>query len=293
LDWGKTKFFLGEVARNFTRNAAMQITAIGTVAVTIVLLGAFLFVRATLAGLGTDLLSQIEISVYTTNDATPKQVASLQSALRADPRVASVEFIPKKQGLVEMKDRVKGEIDMSLLTENPLPDKLRVKVKAPENVAAVAASAQKMPGVANAVFGQDVVAKMLRLGSVLRAIGIGVIVVFVLVAGIIISNTIRLTVFARRREIAIMQLVGATNTYIRMPFICEGLLDGILGAGIALALLAIAKSTLWPRLLEALPGFSLANVRVDGTAMALELLLVGALVGAVASWISVGRYLRT
>ncbi|HEY8321833.1 MAG TPA: permease-like cell division protein FtsX [Candidatus Baltobacteraceae bacterium] len=293
MDWGKTKFFLGEVARNFTRNAAMQITAIGTVAVTIVLLGAFLFVRATLAGLGTDLLSQIEISVYTTNDATPKQIASLESALRADPRVASVEFIPKKQGLVEMKDRVKGEIDMSLLTENPLPDKLRVKVKAPETVAAVAASAQKMPGVANAVFGQDVVAKMLRLGSVLRGIGIGVIVVFVLVAGIIISNTIRLTVFARRREIAIMQLVGATNTYIRMPFICEGLLDGILGAGIALALLAIAKSTLWPRLLEALPGFSLANVRIDGTAMALELLLVGALVGAVASWISVGRYLRT
>ncbi len=293
MDWGKTKFFLGEVARNFTRNAAMQITAIGTVAVTIVLLGAFLFVRATLAGLGTDLLSQIEISVYTTNDATPKQVAALESALRADPRVASVEFIPKKQGLIEMKDRVKGEIDMSLLTENPLPDKLRIKVKAPENVPAVAAAAQKMPGVANAVFGQDVVAKMLRLGSVLRGIGIGVIVVFVLVAGIIISNTIRLTVFARRREIAIMQLVGATNTYIRMPFICEGLLDGILGAVIALALLALAKSTLWPRLLEALPGFSLANVRVDGTAMALELLLVGALVGAIASWISVGRYLRT
>jgi cell division transport system permease protein len=271
----------------------MQITAIGTVAVTIVLLGAFLFVRATLAGLGTDLLSQIEISVYTTGDATPKQVAALESALRADPRVASVEFIPKKQGLVEMKDRVKGEIDMSLLTENPLPDKLRIKVKAPETVPAVAAAAQKMPGVANAVFGQDVVARLLRLGTVLRAIGIGVIVVFVLVAGIIISNTIRLTVFARRREIAIMQLVGATNTYIRMPFICEGLLAGVLGAGVALLLLAIAKSTLWPRLLEALPWVALNGAAVSGTTMALELIAVGALVGAVASWISVGRYLRT
>ena len=293
MDWGKTKFFLGEVQRNFTRNAAMQITAIGTVAVTIVLLGAFLFVRAMLAGLGTDLLSQIEISVYTTNDATPKQIATLQSTLRADPRVASVDFIPKKQGLLELKGRVKGTIDMSLLTENPLPDKLRVKVKAPETVAAVAAAAKRLPGVADAMYGADLVARLLRLGSVLRAIGLGVIAVFVLVAGIIISNTIRLTVFARRREIAIMQLVGATNTYIRMPFICEGLLDGILGAAIALALLAIAKSTLWPRLLEALPGFSLGNAHVDGTAMALELLAVGALVGAVASWISVGRYLRT
>jgi cell division transport system permease protein len=293
LDWGKTKFFLGEVVRNFTRNAAMQITAIGTVAVTIVLLGAFLFVRAALAGLGTDLLSQIEISVYTTSDATPAQIATLERTMRADPRVRSVEFIPKKQGLLELKNRVKGTIDMSLLTENPLPDKLRVKVKAPETVPAVATAAQKLPGVANAVYGQDLVARMLRLGSVLRGIGIGVIVVFVLVAGIIISNTIRLTVFARRREIAIMQLVGATNTYIRMPFICEGLLDGILGAAIALALLAAARATLWPRLLEALPGFSLNAVRVDGTVLALELLLVGALVGAVASWISVGRYLRT
>ena len=86
----------------------------------------------------------------------------------------------------------------------------------------------------------------------LRRVGIGVIAVFFAVAGIIISNTIRLTVFARRREIAIMQLVGATNTYIRLPFICEGLLDGIIGALLAVGLLAIARATLWPRLLEAL-----------------------------------------
>jgi cell division transport system permease protein len=293
LDWGKSKFFLGEVLRNFTRNAAMQITAIGTVAVTIVLLGAFLFVRATLAGLGTELLNQIEISVYLTNDATPKQIDALQTALHADPRVSSVAFISKKQGLAELRARTKGTIDVSLLTENPLPDKLRVRVKAPETVPAVAASVQKLPGVANVMYGQTIVARLLQLGSVLRAIGIGVIVVFVFVAGIIISNTIRLTVFARRREIAIMQLVGATNTYIRMPFICEGLLDGLLGSAIALILLAIAKSTLWPRLLENLPWISLNGTHIDGTMMSLELLLVGALVGAVASWISVGRYLRT
>ncbi len=271
----------------------MQITAIGTVAVTIVLLGAFLFVRATLAGLGTEVLNQIEISAYMTGDATPAQVATVESALRADPRVLSVTFVSKKQGLADFRNQNRGTIDMSLLTENPLPDKLRVKVKAPETVSAVAASIQRLPNVGNVVFASDLVARLLQAGSVLRSIGIGVIVVFIVVAGIIISNTIRLTVFARRREIAIMQLVGATNTYIRMPFICEGLLAGILGALVALALLAVAKLAVWPHLVENLSWLSLNNAHIDGTAMALELLLVGAVVGAVASWISVGRYLRT
>ena len=117
--------------------------------------------------------------------------------------------------------------------------------------------------------------------------------VFFAVAGIIIANTIRLTVFARRREIAIMQLVGATNTYIRLPFICEGLLDGVVGALCAIGLLAIARAALWPRLLEALPWAQLTVVPVDGRIFSARALVVGAAIGVVASWISVGRHLRT
>jgi len=295
LDWGKTKFFLGEVFRNFTRNAAMQATAIGTVAVTIVLLGAFLFVRSMLAGIGTQVVSQFEVAVYVAPDATQKQIDAIQTSMRADPRVQSVTFVSKKDGLAALRAQLKGVVDASIVTSNPLPDKIRIKVKDPTTVPAVAASARRLAGVQNVVFAQTLVKQMLQIGSVLRAVGIGVIVVFVLVAGIIISNTIRLTVFARRREIAIMQLVGATNTYIRMPFICEGLLDGLLGSALALAILAIAKGALWPRLVSGLSAVSLdwKAANVDGTALALELLLVGALVGAIASWISVGRYLRT
>jgi cell division transport system permease protein len=292
LDWGKAKFFLGEVGRNFTRNAGMQLTAIGTVAVTIVLLGAFLFVRSTLTGLGGDLLNQIEISVYLHPNVTAAQTTTLRREIAADPRVASVDFIPKAEGLREMRARVSGEIDTSLLDQNPLPDKLRVRVRDAAQVTAVAASMRKLSGVDNVVYGADEVRKLLQVGSVLRRVGIGVIVLFVLVAGIIISNTIRLTVFARRREIAIMQLVGATNTYIHMPFICEGLLEGVLGALLAALILAIAKTTLWPRLLDALPFVPL-NGAVALVPLFLELLLVGAAVGVVASWISVRRYLRT
>jgi len=281
------------VLRNFTRNTGMQMTAIGTVAITIVLLGLFLFVRAAVADAGRQFLDQISVSAYLRTDATPAQADAIAHFLAQDPRVASVQFVPKKQALAELRQRTQGTIDTALLTENPLPDKFRIKARITEEVPAIADSVRRLNGVENVVYGQKIVARMLQLGAVLRRVGIAVIVVFFLVAGIIISNTIRLTVFARRREIAIMQLVGATSTYIRLPFICEGLLDGFVGALLAVALLAIARATLWPRLLEALPWAQIAVSPVDPRVLAAELLVVGAAIGVLASWISVGRHLRT
>jgi cell division transport system permease protein len=293
LDSGKVKFFLSEVLRNFSRNTGMQITAIGTVAITIVLLGLFLFVRAALADAGNRLLDQIEISAYLRSDATPAQAAAIGDFLAKDPRIASAQFVPKKQGLAELRTRTRGAIDTELLTENPLPDKFRIKVRQPEQVDSVAATVRRLTGVDNVVYGQKIVQRLLALGGVLRRVSIGLILAFVGVASIIISNTIRLTVFARRREIAIMQLVGATNTYIRLPFICEGLLDGLVGALVALALLAGARAALWPRLLEALPWVQLRAMPVDARVLAAQLILTGVAIGVLASWISVGRYLRT
>jgi cell division transport system permease protein len=293
LDSGKVKFFLSEVLRNFSRNTGMQVTAIGTVAITIVLLGLFLFVRAALADAGNRLLDQIKISAYLRPDATPAQAAAIGDFLAKDPRIASAQFVPKKQGLAELRTRTRGAIDTELLTENPLPDKFRIKVRQPEQVDSVAATVRRLTGVDNVVYGQKIVQRLLALGGVLRRVGIGLILAFVGVASIIISNTIRLTVFARRREIAIMQLVGATNTYIRLPFICEGLLDGLIGALVALALLAGARAALWPRLLEALPWVQLRAMPVDARVLAAQLILTGVAIGVLASWISVGRYLRT
>ena len=293
MDWGKVKFFLGEVLRNFTRNAGMQATAIGTVAMTIVLLGAFLFIRDTLTGLGQDVLNQIEVSVYLTNDVSTQQTAEIRSELTKDPRVQSVAFVSKKQGLAELRERTHGVIDTGLLTENPLPDKLRVRVHDPQQVPAVADEVRHLKGVANVVYPQTIVARLLQLGGILRKVGLAVIATFLVVAGVIISNTIRLTVFARRREISIMQLVGATNMYIRMPFVCEGLLDGLLGTLIAVALLTGARIVLWPKLLLALPWVQLNASSVDVPMLILELFVVGGAIGVVASWISVGRHLRT
>jgi cell division transport system permease protein len=292
LDSGKVKFFLGEVLRNFTRNAGMQATAIATVAMTIVLLGCFLFAREALAGVGKNLLDQIEISVYFNTDATTAQEDAVRSSLAHDPRIASVQFVPKKQGLAELSAQTHGVIDTSLLTENPLPDKLRVRVHDAQLVATVASHLRSKTGVSNVVYPQTIIERMLALGGVLRRVGIILIGVLLFVAGIIISNTIRLTVFARRREISIMQLVGATNMYIRAPFIFEGLLAGLTGALIAVGLLTAARIALWPKLLIALPWVAFNTVSVKPAPLVLEMLLAGTAIGVIASWISVGRHLR-
>jgi cell division transport system permease protein len=289
VDWGRVQFFLGEVFANFTRNAAMQFTAIGTVAVTIVMLGTFLYVRDTVSSFGTGILKQIEIAVYLGDNVDDAQARTIEAKIAGDRRVTGVRYIPRKQGLREMRDRLGRDFDTSLLTANPLPNAFRVQVANADDVPAVAASISRVPGVAKADYAADTVTKLLRAAAVLGRIGLGMIGLLVITAAIIIANTIRLTVFARRREIAIMQLVGATNMYIRMPFIAEGILAGVLGALIAIAVLAVAQFEVIPKIAATLAFLPL---HVDGLQLAGELLLTGAAVGLVASWFSVGRYLR-
>jgi cell division transport system permease protein len=289
VDWGRVQFFLGEVFANFTRNAAMQFTAIGTVAVTIVMLGTFLYVRETLATFGQGILKQIEIAVYLDDNAGDAQAKTLAAKLAADDRITSARYVPRAQGLQEMRTRLGRDFDTSLLTANPLPNAFRVAVSNVDTVPAVAASIAKLPGVAKVDYAADTVTKLLRAADVIARIGMAMIGLLVLTAAIIIANTIRLTVFARRREIAIMQLVGATNMYIRMPFIAEGIVAGVVGAAVAIGVLAVAQTQVVPKIASTL---QFVPFHVNELQLAGELLLVGAAVGLVASWLSVGRYLR-
>ncbi len=289
MDWGKLKFFLGEVGNNFTRNAAMQFTAIGTVAVTIVLLGAFLYVRETVASFGTGVLSKIEVAVYLKDDVDDTRAKALSVRFAQDRRILGATYVPKRDGLRRMRTVLGGDFDTSLLTANPFPNAFHVSVREPGEVPAVAASIAKYPGVAKTDYAADTVTKLLRIADVLGRAGLVMIGLLVVTAAIIIANTIRLTVFARRREIAIMQLVGATNMYIRMPFIAEGMLAGILGATLALGVLFVARLELVPKLAATL---AFVPFHANEPLLAGECLAVGAAVGFVAAWFSVGRYLR-
>jgi cell division transport system permease protein len=293
MDFGRIRFFIAEVFANLTRNAGMQLTAVGTVAVTIVLLGAMLFVRESVTRVGAQVLSQIEISVYMTDSSNDAAAAELRKAIASDARVTDLRYIPKDQGFKEMSARLQGQVDTSLMTSNPLPNAFRLKVHLAKAVPSVAARIQKLPNVARVNYAQDVVAKMLRIADIVERVGLSIIAILLIVAAVIISNTIRLTVFARRREIAIMQLVGATRAYIRAPFIFEGLIDGLIGAGIAVGILAAARIELLPKLFGAIPFLPLGQITVNEHGIVVELLCAGAALGTFASWFAVGRYLRT
>lgn len=293
LDWGRVRFFLGEVAANFTRNKGMQFTAIATVAITIVMLGAFLYTREMLSKLSAGLLSRIEISAFLADRVDDKEGHAIAQRIAADSRVAGVTYIPKAEGLRQLRARLHGEIDTSLLTMNPLPNAIHIRVKNPEDVNGVARTIEKTRDVASVQYAQDAVTKVLRLTETLGRIGLTMILLLVFAAAVIIANTIRLTVFARRREISIMQLVGATNGYIRGPFLGEGLVAGVLGAAVAIAVLFVARAELVPKIMTTLAFVPFEIARVDEPRLALELLLAGAGVGIIGAWVSVSRHLRT
>ncbi|MBV8221981.1 MAG: FtsX-like permease family protein, partial [Candidatus Eremiobacteraeota bacterium] len=174
----------------------------------------------------------------------------------------------------------------------PLPSSFVVHTIDPGDVPPLAGELQAKPQVAFVNYGSKVTEKLLVIRRVLGTIGLGVIVLLLVATALIIYNTIRLTVFARQREITIMQLVGATNWTIRWPFVFEGLLTGLAGGLIGLLVLWPAYQTLAPKLTLNLPFLPLNLADVSVGHIALELVLVGAVVGMLASWLSVSRYLR-
>jgi cell division transport system permease protein len=292
LDWGKVRFFWAEVAQNFTRNFAMAVTAIGTIAISIVILGTFLFVRTSVDQTMKNILGQVAIAVYLHDDASGPAVDALMKSLQADPRVDSVRYVSKRQALINLRQSLRGQFNLNTLNTNPLPNAIIVHMLTPDDVPVLAADLKTKRVVANVNYGSIVTEKLLRVEKVATAVGLGVVALLIVATGLIMYNTIRLTVFARQREIRIMQLVGATGWAVRWPFVFEGILSGFFGAAVGLLALGIGYHALAPKLVVNLPFIPFNPAQVPLPHLALELLLVGVLVGMLSSMLSVGRYLK-
>ena len=293
MDWGKVRFFWAEVAQNFTRNLTMALTAIGTVAIAIVLLGVFLFLRQSFDLAIATVAGQINVRAYLKDDVRPAQMDAMVQALRADPRVASVRLIDKKHAMLDLRKQMRGQMNLDVINVNPLPNTIEIVPRDPYDAPAIASAVELKPGVAKVNDGGDVTNKLLKVDSVFSAAGIGIVAMLIIATVLLIYNTIRLTVFARQREIHIMQLVGATRWTVRWPFVFEGILSGAIGATAGLMVLTIAYRTLVPKIALNLPFLPLKLESVPAGHLALELLIVGTAVGMLASLVSVGRYLRT
>lgn len=288
------EYFIAEAVKSLRLNGLMSIASVSTVALSLLILGTFLMMVLNLNHLASVLESQVEISVYLQDGLGDRPMREIGTRITQLPGVTEVLFVSKEEALAKFKQRL-GE-QQSLLTalgdSNPLPNAFEVKVAKPEQVKEVAQAVSQFQGIENARFGQDVVEKLFQLTQMIRIFGLILIVFLAFAALFIISNTIRITVFARRREIGIMKYVGATDWFIRWPFLLEGMILGFGGALIAVLLLAQSYNMLTEKVYQSLAFLPLLPRYPFVNEICLFLLVAGAVIGALGSTISLRRFLK-
>lgn len=222
------EYFIKEAASSLRRNSLMSIASISTVALSLLILGVFLIMVLNLNNMASSLESQVQVNVYLKDGLSDVETRELGTKITKLPGVNQVLFIDKEEAMSRFKERL-GEqqsILKALDDTNPLPNAFEVKVDRPERVKPVAQAITQFKGVENAKFGQEMVEHLFALTKMVRIFGVILMAFLALAALFIISNTIRLTVFARRKEIGIMKYVGATDWFIRWPFLLEGMILG-------------------------------------------------------------------
>ena len=239
-------FFLREALRGLRRSSAPALAALLTVLLTALVLGVFIPIVQATTGTANEVRGRVVLDVYLQQGASPAERSEVQSALESTTNVKSVEFISKTEALAELGRKVTdtGE-KLELLGTNPLPDLFRVTPDDPDQLAVIEQSlAEQKPAAVDEVRNREgETDKILSATGLVKALAAGLAALLVFASIALVANTIRLSIFARRREVEVMKLVGATNWFIRWPFVIEGVIVGFFGGLLAVLLLAIAKQT--------------------------------------------------
>jgi cell division transport system permease protein len=224
------------------RNGLIAFAAVSTAFIALFLLGFALLLRDEFNLLVTQTEANVEVSVYLLDNISPDQQQNLQAMMQGMPEVATVRYESKAEAYQRFLQIFKNQPDLvQNVSADALPASFRVKLKDPEQFRTVAVRLQGQPGIDKIVDLKDFYDRLFRVTNVFKLGGIALALIMLVSAMALIGNTVRMAVFDRRQEIGIMRLVGATNWRIRVPFLVEGLIEGLLGAGIAIAALFIAE----------------------------------------------------
>jgi cell division transport system permease protein len=292
-------FFVKEAFRSISRNAIPSFAAMASVLVTVLVLGVFIPVVQATTGAANEVRGRVLVDVYLKRDATRQDVERVQALLRNTDHVGRVEYVSKARAYAQEKRRNPEAYE--LLGTNPLPDTFRVTPDKPDDVlklrdalapAAVSGGRTPIDGAIEQVKNRkDETTKILTATRVVKLAMGGLAVLLVIASVLLISNTIRLSLFSRRREVEVMKLVGATDSFIRWPFVIEGVVLGGLGGVIAVLLLGVGKVAFLDPLAS---DFALiAAPQTIGFALLAALLLVASVaVSAAGSSLSLRKFLR-
>ena len=288
------EYFIQEVFHSLRRNNWMTFASIGTVAVSLFVLGVFLILVLNMNRLAGMLESQVQISVYLEDHLTDRETRQIGYDIESLQGIDSVTYVDRETAKERLKERLGDQKYLldALSEDTPLPDAFEVTVTTPSVVESAAGAIAAMQGVEEAKYGQDVVEHLFDITRLMRIFGF---VLMGLLGGatlFIISNTIRLTVFARRKEIAIMKYVGATDWFIRWPFLLEGIVLGCIGGFIAAVALRSFYAAMAAKIYSTLAFFPLMPQYPFMNYVTLAILLAGIVIGAIGSVISLKRFLR-
>jgi cell division transport system permease protein len=290
------KFALSSAWQSFWRNLAVSLAAVLSITLILMLAGINLLVGHAFSQVLDGFRDKVsEISINVSDDTPLQNVTEFQQQLAADPRVVSVKFITKDQALAQFKADPNNVVFAQQLDGNPLDAKLQVRVRNLRDVAEIDTLARRWPGVDPTDptnYQGDFVNRMLGLSQWLNLAGVALLAALVVVSIVIVMNTIRTAVYHRRKEIEVMKLVGATEWFVRGPFVLEGIMTGLIAASIALSLLVIAYPPTVARFRADITFIPLTFDPAFVASLARDLLLGGALLGALGSYIGVRRYVR-
>ena len=286
-------FSLTRAWQGFWRNAVMSLAATATMVLMLLLLAGFWIIQTGLLAVLQFTEQKVEVVGYLQPNAQPNQIATLKAQLEAMPEVASVASIDRDTALERFRASMaaQGREDLTrYLDWNPLYASLEVKLVDPNNVRAVGDLLRADPNIRNVINIEDLVQRVLTVTNILRTAGTVVLVVVGIIVLFIIVNTIRLAVVARAEEIEIMRLVGASDAFIRWPFVFEGAFVGLLGALLALGILAAVADPIGEFMVD---FFRVLPLQFGSLTRDLVTLVMGAGVGLgiLGSWLSVRTYL--
>jgi cell division transport system permease protein len=285
-------FFLREALRGLRRSSAPALAALLTVVITALVLGVFIPIVQATTGTANEVRNRVVVDVYLKETATEADRTEVQRSLEGTAVVKSVEYISKDEALRELGRKVSDVSDkIELLGNNPLPSLFRVTPDDPDELNAVVARIPTLAAIDEVQNRESDTGKILSATGLVKGLGAVMAALLVFASIALIANTIRLSVFARRREVEVMKLVGATNWFIRWPFVIEGMIVGFLGGVLAILLLALAKTTFVDPLAERFELLAAPDT-IDFPLLVILLLVACVAVSALGSGITLRRFLR-
>lgn len=290
-NWG---FFLREAFKNLRLNLLMSLTAVTTTAVCVLILGVGMLVNAHVEGIIGQIGQNVAITAYFPKDASQVKIDEVRGSVEGYPEVKSVAYVSQDEALSRFKQMMadRPELAEGVKSEN-LPASLEIQLNDPGDSSAVAGRLRNEGfGEGDLSYPQQSIDRLNQVtGYVVWALR-GATALFFVASILLIFNTIRISIFARRKEIEVMKLVGASDGFVRTPFLLEGLVQGLIGAAIAALLVVWVNSIFVSWVLDALPFFSIAPDAVNTLLVLLVLTAAGAIIGVLGSFLSIRRFLK-